>query len=56
MTEHMVVISENEFVFDILSHEVFMADGVVEEEGSDTEIFSAPELDKTGAFLSRFLC
>ncbi len=50
----IIVTHEMAFARDISSHVVFMADGVIEEEGSSEEIFGNPQREKTKEFLSRF--
>ncbi len=50
----LIVTHEMAFARDISSHVVFMADGVIEEEGSSEDIFVHPQKDKTKEFLSRF--
>ena len=50
----LVVTHEMGFARDVASHVIFMADGVVAEEGSAEEIFSNPQQKLTGEFLSRF--
>ncbi len=51
----IVVTHEMAFARDVSSHIVFMADGVICEEGTPTEIFENPQNEKTRDFLSRFL-
>ncbi len=50
----LIVTHEMAFARDISSHIIFMADGVIEEEGSSEEIFGNPQKEKTKEFLSRF--
>ena len=50
----LVVTHEMAFARDVASHVIFMADGVVAEEGSAEEIFGNPQQKLTGEFLSRF--
>jgi len=50
----LVVTHEMAFARDVSSHVVFMADGVIEEEGSPEQIFINPEKERTREFLSRF--
>ena len=50
----LIVTHEMAFARDISSHVVFMADGVIEEEGSSEDIFGNPKKEKTKEFLSRF--
>ena len=51
----LVVTHEMAFARDVSSHVVFMADGVIEEEGSPEDIFGSPKKAKTQEFLSRFI-
>ena len=51
----IIVTHEMAFARDVSSHVVFMADGVIEEEGSPEEIFGNPKKAKTQEFLSRFI-
>ena len=50
----LVVTHEMAFARDVASHVIFMADGVVAEEGSAEEIFGNPQQKLTREFLSRF--
>lgn len=50
----LIVTHEMAFARDISSHIIFMADGVIEEEGTSEEIFRNPQKEKTKEFLSRF--
>ena len=50
----LIVTHEMAFARDISSHIIFMADGVIEEEGTSEEIFGNPKKEKTKEFLSRF--
>ena len=50
----LIVTHEMAFARDISSHIIFMADGVIEEEGTSEEIFGNPQKEKTKEFLSRF--
>ena len=50
----LIVTHEMAFARDISSHVIFMADGVIEEEGSSAELFGNPKKEKTKEFLSRF--
>ena len=54
-TTMIIVTHEMAFARDVSSHVVFMADGVIEEEGSPEEIFGSPKKAKTQEFLSRFI-
>lgn len=54
--EHMtmiIVTHELRFAADVADHVVFMADGVVVEEGSPDEIFRAPREERTKSFLQQ---
>ena len=51
----IVVTHERAFARDVSSRVVFMADGVICEEGAPTDIFENPKNEKTKEFLSRFL-
>lgn len=51
----LVVTHEMAFARDVSNHVVFMADGVICEEGTPGEIFENPREERTKAFLSRFL-
>ena len=50
----LIVTHEMAFARDVSSHVVFMADGVIVEEGSSEAIFGHPKEQKTKEFLSRF--
>ena len=50
----LIVTHEMAFARDISSHIIFMADGIIEEEGTSEEIFRNPRKEKTKEFLSRF--
>lgn len=49
----IVVTHEMGFAKEVANHIVFMADGVVEEEGTPEQIFNQPKSERTRAFLSR---
>ncbi len=51
----IIVTHEMAFARDVASHVVFMADGIIEEEGDPSQIFSNPQNYKTKEFLSRFM-
>lgn len=51
----IVVTHEMAFARDVSSHVVFMANGVICEEGTPADIFENPQNAKTREFLSRFL-
>ena len=50
----IVVTLEMAFARDVSSHVVYMADGVICEEGTPADIFEHPQSPKTVEFLSRF--
>lgn len=50
----LIVTHEMAFAKEVSSHVVFMADGVIEEEGSSEDIFDHPQKERTKEFLSRF--
>ena len=50
----IVVTHEMAFARDVSSHVVYMADGVIAEEGTPQDIFENPKNPKTIEFLSRF--
>lgn len=55
--EHMtmvVVTHEMQFAHDVADHVIFMADGMVLENGTPDEIFAHTHNERTKAFLSRF--
>lgn len=51
----IIVTHEMAFARDVSNHVVFMADGIIEEEGEPKQIFSNPQNMKTKEFLSRFM-
>ncbi len=51
----IIVTHEMAFARDVSSHVVYMADGVIEEEGGPEQIFIHPQNPKTKEFLSRFM-
>jgi putative lysine transport system ATP-binding protein len=51
----IIVTHEMAFARDVSSHVVYMADGVIEEEGAPAQLFSDPQNPKTKEFLSRFM-
>ena len=51
----LVVTHEMGFARDVSSHVVYMADGVIVEEGSPKDIMVDPQNPRTREFLSRFL-
>lgn len=50
----LVVTHEMAFARDVSNRVIYMADGRIEEEGTPSEIFSAPKSPRTKEFLSRF--
>lgn len=51
----IIVTHEMAFARDVSNHVVFMHDGVICEEGTPEQIFTAPKQSETKAFLSRFM-
>ena len=51
----LVVTHEMAFARDVSTHVVFMADGIICEEGKPEEVLAAPKQQRTRAFLSRFM-
>ncbi len=51
----LVVTHEMAFARDVSSHVIFMDNGVIAEEGSPAQIFTAPRQPRTREFLSRIL-
>ena len=51
----LVVTHEMAFARDVSSHVVFMADGIICEEGKPEEVLAAPKQQRTREFLSRFM-
>ena len=51
----LVVTHEMAFARDVSNHVVFMADGVICEEGAPQALFSDPQQQRTRDFLSRFM-
>ena len=51
----LVVTHEMAFARDVSDHVIFMADGVIAEEGTPAQLFESPREEKTKQFLSRFL-
>ncbi|MCD8012771.1 MAG: amino acid ABC transporter ATP-binding protein [Lachnospiraceae bacterium] len=50
----IIVTHEMAFARDVSNHVVYMADGIIEEEGTPAQIFGSPKNPKTVEFLSRF--
>lgn len=48
----IIVTHEMEFAKNVADKVIFMADGIIEEEGTPEEVFSNPKSEKTRAFLS----
>ena len=51
----IVVTHEMEFAKNVSDHVIYMADGVIEEEGTPEQVFGNPQSPKTRQFLSRSL-
>ena len=51
----IIVTHEMAFARDVSSHVVFMAGGVIVEEGAPEQIFGSPKDRQTQEFLSRFM-
>lgn len=51
----IIVTHEMAFARDVSSHVVFMAGGVIAEEGTPREIFENPQNQLTREFLGRFM-
>ncbi len=51
----LVVTHEMAFARDVSNHVVYMADGVICEEGDPQQIFASPKQERTREFLARFL-
>lgn len=50
----IIVTHEMAFAKDVSKRVLFMADGVIEEEGTPQEVFDAPKSERTKEFLARF--
>lgn len=50
----IIVTHEMAFARDVSKRVLFMADGVIEEEGTPQEVFDAPKSERTKEFLARF--
>jgi len=50
----VVVTHEISFARDVADKIIFMADGVIEEEGTPQQVIENPQSPRTQAFLSRF--
>ena len=51
----IIVTHEMEFARNVSDKVIFMADGVIEEQGTPDEVFGAPKSEKTKSFLSKSL-
>ena len=51
----IVVTHEMEFARNVADRVIFMADGVIEEEGTPEQVFGAPKSEKLQAFLAKSL-
>ena len=51
----VVVTHEMGFARDVSNHVIYMADGVIEEEGAPNEVLAHPKSEKAKEFLERFL-
>jgi putative lysine transport system ATP-binding protein len=51
----IIVTHEMSFARDVSNHVVFMADGVIMEEGKPKQLFEQPQNQRTREFLSRFM-
>lgn len=54
-TTMIIVTHEMEFAHNVSDKVIFMADGVIEEQGTPDEVFGNPKSDKTKAFLAKSL-
>ena len=54
-TTMIIVTHELGFARNVSDRIIFMADGVIEEEGTPDELFDSPKSEKTRAFLSKSL-
>ena len=54
-TTMIIVTHEMAFARDVSTHVVFMADGIICEEGKPEEVLAAPKQQRTREFLSRFM-
>ena len=48
----IIVTHEMEFAKNVSDKIIFIADGIIEEEGTPDEVFGSPKSEKTKAFLS----
>ena len=51
----IIVTHEMAFARDVSNHVVYMAGGVIEEEGAPADIFGNPQKNSTREFLNRFM-
>jgi putative lysine transport system ATP-binding protein len=51
----IIVTHEMAFARDVSNHVVYMANGVIEEEGTPADIFGNPQKSSTKEFLERFM-
>ena len=51
----IIVTHEMEFARNVSDKVIFMADGVIEEQGTPDEVFGAPKSEKTKSFLNKSL-
>lgn len=52
----IIVTHEMAFARDVSNHVIYMANGLIEEEGTPEEIFETPKRESTKNFLKRFRC
>ena len=50
----IVVTHEMQFAYEVSNRVIFMADGVIVEEGTPQQIFESPQEARTKSFLNRF--
>ncbi len=50
----IVVTHEMQFAYEVSNRVIFMADGVIVEEGTPQQIFETPQEARTKSFLNRF--
>ena len=49
----IVVTHEMDFARNVADRVIFMANGIIEEEGTPAEVFDSPKSEKTRSFLSK---
>ena len=54
-TTMLITTHEMEFARNIADRIIFMSDGIILEQGTPEEIFTAPKHDRTKAFLKKFI-